>query len=130
MEEMGGCQWAALLPLEHSTVAKMSSAQVNVISKFDNNIQLILTKFNEILELLKLNNKDLEVQSVESIQIQSDTQIIVRLVEELLNLTRSLKEKWILGQVHKTSKDILSDNNYELYLKLNGILSEITRLQE
>ena len=103
-------------------------SQISVMSKFDNNIQLILTKFNELLELLKLDGKDLEIQSVEAIQIQSDTQIIVRLVEELLNLTRGLKEKWILGQVHRTSKDVLGDNNYELYMKLNGILSDITQL--
>lgn len=107
-----------------------NTAQINIISKFDNNIQLILTKFNEIIELLKLENKDLEVQSVEAIQIQSDSLVIVRLVEELLNLTKSIKEKWILGQAHHASKDILSDNNYQIYLKLNSLLSDITDLSQ
>lgn len=105
-------------------------SQVSVMSKFDNNIQLILTKFNEVLELLRLDGKDLETQAVEAIQIQSDTQIVVRLVEELLHLTKSLKEKWILGQVHRKSGDVLADNNYELYVKLNGILSDITEAAE
>lgn len=107
------------------------SSQINLISKFDNNIQLILTKFNEIIELIKLNNKDLEIQAVESIQINSNTQIIIRLIEELLNLTKSLKEKWILGQIHENSTDILNNpnNNYQLYLKLNKILSDITDVE-
>lgn len=80
-----------------------------------------------MIELLKLNNKELEVQSVEAIQIQSDSQIIVRLVEELLSLTKSLKEKWILGQIHNTSEDILQGNNYQLYVKLNDLLADITQ---
>jgi mediator of RNA polymerase II transcription subunit 22 len=102
------------------------SSQTAILSKFDNNIQLILTKFNEIQQLLILNGKDIEVQAVEATQIQADTQIIVRLVEELLTLTKGLKEKWILGQIHNTSADILQGNNYHLYEKLNSLLSNIT----
>ncbi|KAG0680284.1 hypothetical protein C6P40_004381 [Pichia californica] len=104
------------------------NSQVNIISKFDNNVQLILTKFNEMIELMKLNNKDLEIQSIESIQMNANSQVIIRLVEELLNLTKNLKEKWILGQIHENSTDILQDNNYELYNKLNNILNDITQL--
>lgn len=97
--------------------------------KFDANIQQIVTKFNETLELLKLNNKSLEVQAVESIQIQSNTQTIIRLITELLELTKTLKEKWILGQVYPMDDDLLKDQekSVKLYNEINNLLERIVQ---
>ncbi|TID30976.1 hypothetical protein CANINC_000422 [Pichia inconspicua] len=97
----------------------------NAVAKFDTNIQLVLTKFQEILALLTLHDKTLEVHATESLQIENNAHTIVRLVEELLTLTRTLKEKWILGQLPKEEglKDV---NNYELYLRINSLLNDIT----
>ena len=97
--------------------------------KFDANIQQIVTKFNETLELLKLNNKSLEVQAVESIQIQSNTQTIIRLITELLELTKTLKEKWILGQVYPMDDDLLKDQekSVKLYNQINNLLERIVQ---
>ena len=97
--------------------------------KFDANIQQIVTKFNETLELLKLNNKSLEVQAVESIQIQSNNQTIIRLITELLELTKTLKEKWILGQVYPMDDDLLKDQekSVKLYNQINNLLERIVQ---
>ena len=97
--------------------------------KFDANIQQIVTKFNETLELLKLNNKSIEVQAVESIQIQSNTQTIIRLITELLELTKTLKEKWILGQVYPMDDDLLKDQekSVKLYNEINNLLERIVQ---
>ena len=97
--------------------------------KFDANIQQIVTKFNETLELLRLNNKSIEVQAVESIQIQSNTQTIIRLITELLELTKTLKEKWILGQVYPMDDDLLKDQekSVKLYNQINNLLERIVQ---
>lgn len=97
--------------------------------KFDANIQQIVTKFNETLELLKLNNKSIEVQAVESIQIQSNTQTIIRLITELLELTKTLKEKWVLGQVYPMGDDLLKDQekSVKLYNEINNLLERIVQ---
>ena len=97
--------------------------------KFDANIQQIVTKFNETLELLRLNNKSIEVQAVESIQIQSNTQTIIRLITELLELTKTLKEKWILGQVYPMDDDLLKDQekSVKLYNEINNLLERIVQ---
>ncbi|GMM47829.1 hypothetical protein DAPK24_044270 [Pichia kluyveri] len=97
--------------------------------KFDANIQQIVTKFNETLELLKLNNKSIEVQAVESIQIQSNTQTIIRLITELLELTKTLKEKWVLGQVYPMDDDLLKDQekSVKLYNEINNLLERIVQ---
>lgn len=100
----------------------------NIVAKFDNNIQLILTKFHEILDLISIQDKSLQVHSTESLQIQSNTQTIVRLVKELLSLTRTLKEKWVLGQVDDSvdsEAGVEERNNYDLYVKINKLLSNI-----
>lgn len=97
--------------------------------KFDANIQQIVTKFNETLELLRLNNKSIEVQAVESIQIQSNTQTIIRLITELLELTKTLKEKWVLGQVYPMDDDLLKDQekSVKLYNEINNLLERIVQ---
>ncbi|VEU22253.1 DEKNAAC103307 [Brettanomyces naardenensis] len=102
----------------------------NLLSKFDNNVELLLAKFQEICTLSTVENKDYEVQSVESLQIESDGWTIIRIAEELLSVTRTLKESWILGQAKNTDPD--KDPNdfsdaqlYDLYEKVNRLLDEL-----
>ncbi|GMG20857.1 unnamed protein product [Ambrosiozyma monospora] len=70
-----------------------------LLSKLDNNIENILTKVQDILNLSTINEKSLELQTIETLQIESNIWTIIRLVDELLGLTRTLKENWILGYV-------------------------------
>lgn len=107
------------------------SSKTNLISKFDNNIQLIITKFNEIIELSDIGDKELITQSIEALQIESNSNIIIKLCQELLNLTKTLKENWILGQKignDELMKDVLQNENYEIYSKVNKLLGDITEV--
>lgn len=114
--------WLAVYLPQLSFLATMST---NVVAKFDTNVQLVLSKFQEILALLTLHDKALTVHATESLQIESNAHTIVRLVEELLTLTRTLKEKWVLGQV-PFDDDNNDERNYELYEKINSLLQEIS----
>lgn len=102
------------------------------------NLALIL--FYQIL------NKSEETLAVETLQIESNTTSIIKVAEELLTITRSLKEAWILGQVPKSNlthdydSEIVDPNEKELldakiqrsleqYNNLNALLEQITDLK-
>ncbi len=128
-------------------------SQAHILARFDNNVQQLLAKFTELLQLNSTGGaggagagstvgidgtdastsngpKDLEVHAVDALQMHAHAQTIVRLVEELLNLTRSLKERWVLGQVHGggSEEDLLenSERCYDVYNRVNALLSNVT----
>mgnify|MGYP003362554703 CR=1 FL=1 len=126
-------------------------SQAHILARFDNNVQQLLAKFTELLKLNSTGGaggagntvgidgtdagigngpKDLEVHAVDALQMHAHAQTIVRLVEELLNLTRSLKERWVLGQVHGggSEEDLLenSERCYDVYNRVNALLSNVT----
>ncbi|GME73386.1 unnamed protein product [Ambrosiozyma monospora] len=121
-----------------------------LLSKLDNNIENILTKIQDILNLSTITEKSLELQTIETLQIESNTWTIIRLVDELLGLTRTLKENWILGYVPvsngardgsggddgETDDVVVNEEvdeeedrkNMELQFKINRLIQDITGL--
>ncbi|KAG7796910.1 hypothetical protein KL944_005011 [Ogataea haglerorum] len=79
----------------------MSQKFTSILSRVDNNVELILQKFHDIVELSSVQEKSQETHAIEALQMESNAATIVRLTEELLAITRQLKEAWILGQVPK-----------------------------
>lgn len=109
----------------------MSFNPTNVLAKLDNNVELLLSKFQEICQLASVEGKNYEVQSVEALQIESDGWTIVRIAEELLNVTRTLRESWVLGQQknvdpNSDASSFTDDELYALYSKINLLLDDIT----
>lgn len=77
--------------------------------KIDTNIEQILQKFQDIFDMASVKDKSKELLSVESLTIESDAYMIIRLCEDLLTLTRGLKEVWCLGTmkvVETTSQEV------------------------
>jgi hypothetical protein len=57
------------------------------------------------------------------LQIESNAAMVVRLVEELLSISRTLKENWILGQLPRTEKEVDVTKGFEN--KVNLMLEKI-----
>lgn len=51
------------------------------------------------------SGKDLSLVASEVYQIEANTASIVQAAEDLMSLTRSLKEAWVLGQIKTQSED-------------------------
>ncbi|GME88482.1 unnamed protein product [[Candida] boidinii] len=117
-----------------------------LIDKVDSSVEVLLQKFHDIVELSLILNKSEETLAVETLQIESNTTSIIKVAEELLTITRSLKEAWILGQVPKSNlthdydSEIVDSNDKELiddkiqksleqYNNLNALLEQITDLK-
>ncbi|KAK9366105.1 surfeit locus protein 5 subunit 22 of mediator complex-domain-containing protein [Lipomyces kononenkoae] len=59
----------------------------------------IVSEYTAILTLAPVADKDRETTAAETYQIECHATAIVRTIEDLLMVSRSLKESWILGQV-------------------------------
>ncbi|ODV86356.1 hypothetical protein CANARDRAFT_22252 [[Candida] arabinofermentans NRRL YB-2248] len=114
----------------------MQKSSLTLITKIDNNVELMLQKFHDIIELSSVLDKSQETLAIESLQIESNTSTIIRLAEELLSITRMLKESWILGQVPTISghegetTEAKDEQDLELYFKVNQLLDNVAGLQE
>jgi len=68
---------------------------------------VLIERFSDILEVAAPNNKDKYITAAETYQIDVHTAAMVRAAEELLAVTRKLKQLWILSE----SKDEGREHN-------------------
>lgn len=94
--------------VELSSVSEQLVGQVETKTKQDTNKEQILDKSEGTL-------------GVESLQIETNSNSIIRQVEELLSITRNLKESWILGQI-PTVQQQSSEMTEGLDVKMNSLL--------
>lgn len=69
--------------------------------------------------------------AVESLTIESDALIIIRLCEELLTISRNLKETWCLGTLKvNPTEDKLEDESEisEVFGQFNELTERISKL--
>ncbi|ODV92123.1 hypothetical protein CANCADRAFT_714 [Tortispora caseinolytica NRRL Y-17796] len=62
-------------------------------------INQLSTKFVDIIELATSGRKSKATSAAESYQIQCDVESLKRASNELLNVTKSLKEDWIFSKI-------------------------------
>jgi mediator of RNA polymerase II transcription subunit 22, fungi type len=71
--------------------------------------------------------------AVESLTIESDALIIIRLCEELLTISRNLKETWCLGtlKVNPNTEDKLQKESEisEVFGQFNELTERISRFE-
>ncbi|KAI5961776.1 hypothetical protein CANMA_003753 [Candida margitis] len=77
----------------------MQPKSITLLQKIDSIVEQILFKFQNILEVLTNNSKPKELLSIESLTIESDAIQIIRYSQDLLSISRSLKESWVLGSL-------------------------------
>lgn len=76
-----------------------------MIARVDSATEQLLSKFSEIVALSEVGEtKDRTGSVSDTFQIEANSTTMVRAAEDLLFVTRSLKEAWILGQVKPTEK--------------------------
>ncbi|KAG7662426.1 uncharacterized protein J8A68_004074 [[Candida] subhashii] len=81
----------------------MQPKSIALLQKIDSIVEQLLQKFQDIFEVSINEDKPKELLSVESLTIESDAIHIIRLCEDLLSISRSLKETWCLGTLKVTS---------------------------
>lgn len=70
-------------------------------------------------------DKPREVLAVESLTIELDALMIVRLCEDLLSVSRNLKESWLLGTLKvETEHEQRDDKEMELFFNKFNVLTD------
>lgn len=78
--------------------------------------------------MANVDDKSKELLSVESLTIESDAYMIIRLCEDLLTMTRGLKEAWCLGTMKvEEQNDIDSIDAKVVYEKFNQLIDKINQ---
>lgn len=96
-------------------------------------MEQILQKFQDIFEVAVVQDKSKELLAVENLTIESHTLLIIRLCEDLLTITRNLRETWCLGSIKVDNsgetKGRLEDEK-AVFEKFNALTSRIVQLEE
>ncbi|CAN6616768.1 mediator of RNA polymerase II transcription subunit 22 [Trichomonascus vanleenenianus] len=96
-----------------------------LLNRVDQASEQLLTKFSEIVTLSSNSGKDRGTIASESMQIETNASTIVRAAEDLLFVTRSLKEAWILGQIKPTQDDEAERDGDDKHDQGNKLLDAI-----
>ncbi|CAK9438782.1 uncharacterized protein LODBEIA_P30060 [Lodderomyces beijingensis] len=74
----------------------MQPKSITLLQKIDSIVEQLLVKFQDMFEVLKNDSKPKELLAVESLTIENDAVQIIKLCQDMLSISRSLKETWIL----------------------------------
>ncbi|KAG7195574.1 uncharacterized protein KQ657_003341 [Scheffersomyces spartinae] len=104
----------------------MQQKSIAILQRIDTNVEQVLTKFQRIFELAVVEDKSKELLAVESLTMEADALSIIRLCEDLLSITRNLKETWCLGSIK------VSDNKEQWKLKkeLRKVYEQFNKLTD
>lgn len=100
--------------------------------KIDSVVEQVLQKFQDIFEVSVIQDKSKEVLSVEFLSLEADALTIVRLCEDLLSISRTLKETWCLGtlKVNNTTQAGLDPESFDgLFKKFNELTDRIAKVE-
>ncbi|MCJ1247996.1 hypothetical protein MMC30_005211 [Trapelia coarctata] len=75
-----------------------------LIDRANLNIAQLLRRFENIVALAPVESHDRNTTAVEAYQMEVETAGLVRAAEDILSLTRSLKEAWLFGQLDTIGK--------------------------
>jgi len=63
------------------------------------NLEVLLKRFENIMQLAPVEGKDKSMTVAEAYEIETHASSMIRAAEDLLAMTRSLKEAWLFGQL-------------------------------
>ncbi|RVD85610.1 uncharacterized protein DFL_003927 [Arthrobotrys flagrans] len=86
------------------TAPSQSAAGISKLNGYQNTL---LLRFQNIIELATDDTTDLTMAATQTHQIQVHTAAMIKTVEDLLTLTRALKEAWLFGQM---GEDVVDQN--------------------
>ena len=112
----------------------MKPQSITLLKKIDSDVEQILNTFLNIFEILHSADKNREQLSVELLTIELDALNIIRLCEDLLNISRGLKEQWVLGSMKvdaaPSADDVDTDKVFCQFNALTGAISKFAKPEE
>ncbi|KHC50024.1 hypothetical protein W5O_00117 [Candida albicans Ca6] len=82
----------------------MQPKSISLLQKIDSIIETIIVKFTNIFENLQDANKTTEILSMESLAMENNCIQIIRLCQDLISISRNIKEIWVLNSIKVTQE--------------------------
>lgn len=92
-------------------------------------MEQILQKFLDIFDVAVVQDKSKEQLSVENLTMEADALLIIRLCEELLQITRELKETWVLGTMKVRKDESVDIQIDDAFNKFNALTEKISHFE-
>ncbi|CAI5757665.1 unnamed protein product [Candida verbasci] len=111
----------------------MQPRSITLLQKIDQIVEQILIKFNDILQTFINEEKPKELLSIESISIENNAIQIIRLCQDLLNISRQLKEIWVLNSIKINDDEKLKmtdDEVKDIFKKFNLLTDKIAQFED
>lgn len=106
----------------------MKPQSITLLQKIDSDVEQILSKFQNIFEILQSVDKNREQLAVELLTIELDALNIIRLCEDLLNISRGLKEQWVLGSMKVDAVPSVGDvDTDKVFCQFNALTDAISK---
>ncbi|GMM51803.1 hypothetical protein DASB73_027660 [Starmerella bacillaris] len=101
----------------------------SLVSQVDDATARFLMNELKLVKLASNKDKSLATVAAETTEIESSTSGIVRAVEDLLVISRRLKEAWVLGQ-RKPNEAVNSDDLERSRQTTQDIISQLSSINE
>ncbi|RLV92713.1 Mediator of RNA polymerase II transcription subunit 22 [Spathaspora sp. JA1] len=111
----------------------MQPKSIALLQKIDSIVEQMLQKFQDIFEVSINEDKPKELLSIESLTIESNALNIIRLCQDLLSISRSIRETWCLGTLKVTSGNVENWNNQDIdhiFTQFNVLTDKIAKVEK
>lgn len=109
----------------------MQPKSIALLQKIDNIIETIILKFTNIFENLQNANKTNEILAMESVTMENNCIQIIRLCQDLISISRSLKEIWVLNSIKVTQEkpEWKQEEINSLFIQFNLLTDKIAQFE-
>ncbi|KAH8595015.1 mediator complex, subunit Med22 [Bisporella sp. PMI_857] len=115
-------------------VSQPSSA--SLLDRKDKNVAALMTHFKELINLASMPTEDsspMETAAAQALKMEMHTNGLVQAAENLLQLTREMKELWLAGPLSTFGEEQKGSDMAEDATKVGnlvqGVLSQVAKLQ-
>ncbi|EGV64168.1 hypothetical protein CANTEDRAFT_105373, partial [Yamadazyma tenuis ATCC 10573] len=103
------------------------------LENIDTHVEQILQKFQDVFDVAVIQDKSKELLAVESLAMETDALSIIRFCEDLLGITRSLRESWCLDSIKVNpvqDKQVEQAEINRIFSKFNQLTDSISKYQK
>ncbi|KAI9803275.1 MAG: hypothetical protein M1825_002066 [Sarcosagium campestre] len=94
-----------------------------LLDRTNNDVVQLLKRFENIIALAPSGGRSRNATAVEAYQMEVETAALVRAAEDLLSLTRSMKEAWLFGRLQTVAdrKEAAEGDNKDVQAVVDGL---------
>jgi hypothetical protein len=74
-------------------------------NRINTNISQLLQRFENIMATAAVENPSYAATAIESYQLDVESTALIRAAEDILSLTRTMKESWLFGKLDTLGED-------------------------